>query len=122
MKITIIGGGNIGTKFAVHCAEKKHEVVVYTSTPELFSQHLIIVDDDGKITHEGDIAFATNDPELAFRNADFIMVTMPSTMMRSIAEIIYNHTNKESVIGVVPGNGGSLCSGYFYPHLLSRCA
>ena len=31
-------------------------------------------------------------------------------MMKSIAETIYTHTNKESMIGVVPGNGGSECA------------
>ena len=110
MRITIVGGGNIGTQFAVHSAEKGHRVVMFTSKPEVFGQHLSIVDNDGKTTHEGDIAFATNDPEPAFRNADFIMVTMPPTMMRLIAEVIYAHTNKDSVIGVVPGNGGSECA------------
>ena len=110
MKITIVGGGNIGTQFAVHCAEKSNDVVVYTSKPEIFSKHLNIVDEDGKTTHEGKIAFATSDPELAFRNADLIMVTMPSTMMKSIAEVIYAHTGWESMIGVVPGNGGSECA------------
>lgn len=110
MRITIVGGGNIGTQFAVHCAEKGHDVIMYTSKPEIFSKHLNIVDDYGKTTHEGDIAFATNDPEQAFRDADFIIVTMPSTMMKSIAETIYAHTGKESIIGVVPGNGGSECA------------
>lgn len=110
MKITIVGGGNIGTQFAVHCAEKGHDVAVYTSKPEVFCKHLSIVDDEGKMTHEGDIAFATNDPEQAFCEADFIMVTMPSTMMNSIAEVIYEHTESTSIIGVVPGNGGSECA------------
>lgn len=110
MKITIVGGGNIGTQFAVHCAEKGHYVVVYTSKPEIFSKHLNIVGDEEKTTHEGDIAFATNEPELAFREADFIMITLPATMMKSIAEVIYKHTGTRSVIGVVPGNGGSECA------------
>lgn len=110
MRITIAGGGNIGTQFAVHCAEKGHDVVMYTSKPEVFSKHLNIVDDDGRTTHEGDIVYATNDPEQAFRDADFIMVTMPSTMMKSIAEAIYDHSGRQSIIGVVPGNGGSECA------------
>ena len=110
MKITIVGGGNIGTQFAVHCAEKKHEVTVYTSTPEIYQKRLNIVDENGNITHEGDIVGATNDPEVAFRNADFIMVTMPSTMMKKVAEIIFNHSDEHPVIGVVPGNGGSECA------------
>ena len=110
MKITIVGGGNIGTQFAVHCAEKGHEVAVYTSKPEIFGKRLRIVDGEGNITHEGDIAFATNDPERAFRDADCILVTMPSTMMKAVAEVIYAHTDAKAMIGVVPGNGGSECA------------
>lgn len=110
MKITIVGGGNIGTQFAVHCAEKGHEVTVYTSKPELYDGHLNIVDDSGTTTHEGDIRLATADPEAAFRNADFIMVTVPATMMKKTACIIYEHSDAAPVIGVVPGNGGSECA------------
>ena len=110
MRITIAGGGNIGTQFAVHCAEKGHEVTVYTSKPEIYDGHLNIVDDEGFTTHEGDIKLATSDPEIAFRNAELIMVTMPATMMKKIAGTIYDHTDAGSMIGVVPGNGGSECA------------
>ena len=110
MKITIVGGGNIGTQFAVHCAEKGHEVVVYTSKPEIFSNHLNIVDDCGITTHEGNIKLATADPEKAFRNSELIMITLPSPMMKGIAETIYNHSDNHTMIGVVPGNGGSECA------------
>lgn len=110
MKITIVGGGNIGTQFAVHCAEKGHEVTVYTSKPELYDGHLNIVDDNNITIHQGDIKLATADPETAFRNAEFIMVTMPATMMKSVAEVIFDHTDSKPMIGVVPGNGGSECA------------
>ncbi len=110
MKVTIVGGGNIGTQFAVHCAEKGHEVIVYTSKPELYDGHLNIVDEEGATIHEGDIQFATSDPAKAFHNAEFIMVTMPATMMKSIAENIYDHSDEKPIIGVVPGNGGSECA------------
>lgn len=110
MKITIVGGGNIGTQFMVHCAAKKHEVTAYTSDPGLFSTHLRIVDDLGNTTLEGDIACATNDPERAFADADFIMVTLPATMMRGIAKTVFEYGSPDAVIGVVPGNGGSECA------------
>lgn len=105
MKITIVGGGNIGTQFAVHCAEKGHEVTVYTSTPEIYDGHLNIIDEIGDTIHEGGIKLATANPELAFRDAEIIMVTMPSTMMKSIAEMIYDRSDSKAMIGVVPGNG-----------------
>lgn len=44
MKITIEGGGNIGTQFAVHFAEKGHEVIMFTSNPGIFSGSLSIID------------------------------------------------------------------------------
>lgn len=110
MRITIVGGGNIGTQFAVHCAEKSHEVTVYTSKPELFEGHLNIVNENDVITHEGDIKLATADPEIAFRNAEIVMITMPATMMRELADTIFAHTDSSTVIGVVPGNGGSECA------------
>ena len=110
MRISIVGGGNIGTQFAVHCAEKGHEVTIFTSKPELYDGHLNIVDDTGTTTHEGDIKLATADPETAFRTADLIMVAVPATMMRSAADTILKHTDEKTMIGVVPGNGGSECA------------
>ena len=44
MNITIVGGGNIGTQFAVHCAEKQHRVIMYSSKPKQFCKHLTVVD------------------------------------------------------------------------------
>ena len=110
MKITIIGGGNIGTQFAVHCAEKQHDVTIYTSTPDLFDRALNIVDETGKITHTGIIQQVTSDPETAFSKADIIFVTVPATMMQTVADLIYKYSNNKTLIGVVPGNGGSECA------------
>ena len=114
MKITIAGGGNIGTQFMVHCAAKGHEVTAYTSRPEVFGTHLNIVDDSGRTTLEGDIVCATNDPDTAFSGADAIIVTLPSPMMREIADVIYEHCRADALIGVIPGNGGNECA-------FSRC-
>lgn len=117
MRITIVGGGNIGTQFAVHCAEKGHEVVMYTSRPELFEKELYIVDDKERITHKGEITLATNDPEQSFRDADIIIITLPPAMMRSIAKTIYDYTDDRTIIGVVPGNGGGECA---FSHCIER--
>lgn len=110
MMVTIVGGGNIGTQFAVHCAEKKHKVLVFTSTPGVFGTHLNIVDAEGTTTHEGDIVGATDDPEKAFRKADLIVVTVPSTVMKSVADLVYEYADSRAFICVVPGNGGSECA------------
>ena len=106
MNITIVGGGNIGTQFAAHSAEKGHSVKMFTSSPEHFSNHLTVIDKADNIIHEGDIVLATNDPHEAFHDADMIMITMPPTMMIPLSEIIYEHAGPDAMIGFVPGNGG----------------
>lgn len=106
MIITVVGGGNIGTQFAVHCAEKGHSVRIFTSSPEHFAKRLNIVDKSGSTIHEGDIDFATNDPGKAFRDADVIMITMPPPMMIPLAQLIYEYADERPIIGFVPGNGG----------------
>ena len=110
MNITIIGGGNIGTQFAVHCAQKGHSVTIYTSEPELFGRHLMIVDENNNVTHEGDIVCATSDPKEAFSEADAVFVTFPSNLMKNAADAVYENCKKNAVIGAVPGNGGSECA------------
>lgn len=110
MKITVVGGGNIGTQFAVHCAEKGHEVTVVTSKPELFGKHLTIVDENGTVTHSGDICQATCDPMVGYSEADFIMVTLPANILKGCAADIYRCSQSDAIIGVVPGNGGSECA------------
>ena len=110
MRITVVGGGNVGTQFMVHCAAKGHDVIAYTSDPSVFSKHLNIVDENGVTTLEGDISLATNDPGKAFGDAELIMITLPSNLMKGIAQKVYEHAPASAVIGVVPGNGGSECA------------
>lgn len=110
MNITIVGGGNIGTQFAVHCAGKQHQVIIYTSKPERFHKHLLIVDEQGTTIHEGDIIGATSDAEEAFSEADIIFVTVPAFCMRDVADKVYPYVKKGAKIGLIPGTGGGECA------------
>ncbi len=109
MKFTIVGGGNIGTLIAVHCAEKGHEVTIVTSSPEVFQKDLKIVDEKGEVLRQGRIFRATNDPREGYKDADCILVTLPANLIGPCAEAIYTYASKDAWIGVVPGNGGSEC-------------
>ena len=106
MNITIAGAGNIGTQFAVHCAEKNHNVTVYTSKPEKISKDLMIVDENGREIHRGQISNVTGDEGEAFENADIIFVTMPAFCMDAISQKIYPYVHKGLMICLVPGTGG----------------
>lgn len=110
MNITVVGAGNIGTQFAVHCAEKKNNVTVYGSKPEKISKKLSVVNEDGKIIHSGVISNSTSDEKTAFENADLIIVTMPAFCMKSVADKIYPYAKSGMKICLVPGTGGGECA------------
>ncbi len=109
MNITIVGGGNIGTQFAVHSAVAGHRVTVFTSKPEKFHTHLTIVDAHGTVTYEGDLHKATNDPQEAFGSAEVIFVTVPADCMEQYARQIHSYMRPGVKIGLIPGTGGGEC-------------
>lgn len=106
MNITIVGGGNVGTQFAVHCAEKGHKVTVYTSKVQMFDKHLTIIDQEGNVIHEGDIDTVTFNAQTAFYNADIIFVTTPSCGIKKVADKICQYCSGNTKIGLIPGTGG----------------
>lgn len=110
MNVTIVGGGNVGTQLAVHCAEQGHDVTVYTSKKERFSKTLQIVDEGGRVLHSGEIALATDDKVQAFSKADVVFVTLPTFCMQKIALEMYPHIQPTAKIGLVPGGGGGECA------------
>ena len=110
MNITIVGGGNIGTQFAVHCAAKGHRVIIYSSRPEQFLQHLIIFDEKEIIKCEGDIYKSTNNAAEAFTDADIIFVTVPAFCMKKISNEVYPYIKNGVKIGLIPGTGGGECA------------
>ena len=106
MNITIVGGGNIGTQIAVHCAEKGNSVTMFTSIPDIFEKNVKIIDDIGNITHAGKLKEITNDPAKAFSCADIVLVSTPAAFMDKIGQLIYLYASKKTIIGIFPGSGG----------------
>ncbi len=108
--ITIAGTGNVGTQFAVHCAEKGYRVTVYSSKPEKIHRELTIVNEDGEVLHQGTIARATSDPAAAFQNADVIFITVPAALMEHQAAMIEPFAGAGMKLCIVPGTGGGECA------------
>lgn len=110
MKITVVGGGNIATQFAVHCANKSNDVTILTSKPECFSKNLSIIRKDGSLFLSGEIKNATDNPSEAINNAELIFICVPSFCMESYAEKITPFLKKGAIIMLVPGTGGGECA------------
>lgn len=110
MNITIIGAGNIGTQFAVHCAEKLNQVIIYGSKPEKINKVLTIIDENNEVIHQGEIVLATNNEKKAFENAEVLFVTLPAYCMSDIANKILPYVRVGMKIGLIPGTGGGECA------------
>lgn len=110
MNITVVGAGNIGTQFAVHCAEKLHRCTVYGSKPERINNELTIINEKDEEIHRGTICGATSDDRAAFENADLIFVTMPAYCMDEVAKKIHPYARAGMKICLVPGTGGGECA------------
>lgn len=107
MNITIVGCGNIGTQFAVHCAAKKHNVTVFCSKPDKIQKTMCIVDKNANIKLSGEIAVATDSAEKAFIDADLIFVTVPAFAMKKYADVMLPYLKNDAIICLIPGTGGS---------------
>ncbi|MGN0346280.1 MAG: NAD/NADP octopine/nopaline dehydrogenase family protein [Lachnospiraceae bacterium] len=110
MKITIVGAGNIGTQFAVHCAEKGHQVTIYTSCPEKIENELYIVNEENKIIHCGILQRVTNSAKEAFEKAELIIVCVPAALMDKGANEIAPFAYMGQKICLASGIGGGECA------------
>ena len=82
-KITVIGGGNIGTQFACQCAAKGHEVTVFSSRPEAYDGTLEIVDEFGRVT-TGRLRKVTDSLQEAASDSRILFVTYPAFRLRKL--------------------------------------
>lgn len=107
MKITVIGGGNIGTLMSAEFAFKGHQVTIYTSDPARWNKELCVYDNDDNFILCGTLFDVTNNLPSAIKDANLIIVTYPAEMFKDLAEKLEPLVNATQLIGVVPGSGGA---------------
>lgn len=106
-RITIIGGGNIGTLMAAEFSSGGHEVKIYTSKPQEFSQYVEIYTADDEFLFRGHLKGVTDDLGEAVKDAEIILITHPAFMFDELAEQIESLVRPEQLVGIVPGYGGA---------------
>lgn len=106
-KITVIGGGNIGTQFACICASKGYEVNIVTSKPEAYKDgRLEVVDEFERVT-EGQVKKITSDIGDAIKESNIIFITYPAFKFKEVADSILPYVLPDMIICVLPGTGGA---------------
>ena len=106
MNIAVIGGGNIGTQFACISASRGHAVNIYTSKPELWSNELEAMNDDGSTTL-GQVKLISRNIAKVMTEREIVFITHPAFMLPDTSRLILPYVGENVYIGVIPGTGGA---------------
>jgi len=108
MNICVIGGGNMGTLISAELSlAKKNNICLLASKAHLFSTEIIIDDWNDNTQKKAHIDLITADKQKALGNADLILITVPANALLKLAEDIYPYVQKNTIIGMIPGSGGT---------------
>ena len=107
MKVTIIGGGNLGTLMGAVFAHRGHEVTIQTSRPGIFSKKLEAYDKEDKLVYSGELSDVTSDWKEAIEGADVVWVTVPPQMFIETAKAMEPYVTEGQMIGIIPGAGAA---------------
>ncbi len=107
MKVTIIGGGNLGTLMAASFASKGNEVTIQTSKPEKFSKELEVYNNEDKLLFKGTVAKVTNSWEESVKDAELIWVVVPPQLFIETANAMEPYVKAGQMVGIVPGAGAA---------------
>lgn len=108
-KITIIGGGNMGSVLSVKFSQK-HSVTLFLNNPyekkELYLKNMILFNEDSKKNTNGKIDKITDNLKEAIDDAEWIFVTYPSFLFPLLSkQLVPLLHNGQHLVGV-PGSGG----------------
>lgn len=101
----VLGAGHGGLAMAGHLALMGFEVRLYNRSPERLGPIKAMggIALDGEVDGFGRVAMATTDAGEAVRGADVLMVVVPATGHRSIAEAVAPHVSDGQVVLLNPG-------------------
>ena len=107
MRITIVGAGNMGLALTAYLSLKnKGDIVLFSKKNILANGPLRMNDVERSEFGETTDFSVTDDPELAFSEADIILVTYPAFLRKAFIEKYQDFINKGTYLGFLPGYGG----------------
>lgn len=106
MKVTIIGGGNIGTLMASEFSAKGFETCIYSNRNNGIKQIKVYDNEDNFLFKSNDI-LVTDNLESAINNARFVFVTYPPELFNELSHDLNNKLSEGTYLGIVPGSGGA---------------
>lgn len=108
-KITVIGGGNMGSILSVKFSQK-HDVTLFLNAPyEKVSEYhkdMVVFNEDNNTFTKGKINLITDNLEEAVKDAEWIYITYPSFLFSSFSKELIPLLHKGQHLVGIPGSGG----------------
>lgn len=100
-RLTIIGGGALGTVIAGVAAASGHaDVSILTSRPEAWSDHITIATPEGPVLH-GALRCVTDSPAEALEGSEVILMCVPGNCIGTELDRIVTHLPPHALLGSV---------------------
>lgn len=107
MKITVIGGGNIGLVLvATLCANTDDSIYLYTSGSKNIKRLIRFRNYDTKKEMKVTNFTVTNDIEIALKDANILLCTYPAFLRQKFIEKNGDLIDSKAIFGFIPGYGG----------------
>jgi opine dehydrogenase len=108
MKVTIVGGGNMGLAMVGYMvAHQKAQVTLFSTKDPLREGAMLVEDIEGKKSTYVSKFVVTDNPEAAFQDADLIFVTYPAFLKKDFVVRYERFISRNCYLGFVPGYGGA---------------
>lgn len=108
-KITVIGGGNMGSILSIKFSQE-YDVTLFLNSPyEKVSEYrkdMVIFNEDSNTFVKGKINKITEDLEEAVKDADWIYITYPSFLFNKLSKELILLLHKGQHLVGIPGSGG----------------
>ncbi|MGN0636291.1 MAG: ketopantoate reductase family protein, partial [Acutalibacteraceae bacterium] len=106
MRITVVGGGNIGTAMCAEFAEHGHTVSLLTSKPDRFGEVLSVWNEDEGKEYSGRMQKISDRAQDVLPDAQVVIVTLPAFLMPAFAQSSLAHMVPGTILVAMPGYGG----------------
>lgn len=108
VKVTVVGGGHIGTALTCYIkhGHPEFEVRLYTRSPECFVREITCNDWEGSVSYQAAPDAISDDPSVAAKDADIVFIALPHFAVEKAFADIAPYVSEGCFVGVLPGSGG----------------
>jgi len=108
MKITIVGGGNVGMLLAADLSLVEDvQITVLTRRPQEYSDTIKVINREDNSTYMSNTISSTNEYAKGIGDADMVLCTLTSFLYEDFVKKSEPYLKNDTLLGFIPGFGGA---------------